>query len=193
MINFKYPGNETKTHFMLKEIAKYILFAWGYKIVATEVYGMWTGEYWGESEKNIIDTVGAKKITNFIPGKGYNPYWDIKGIEAKASYADFKNGFCQAPAYSYVIAPINTVPIDELPKHIGLIEVDLDKFKIKKYFKTLSDFQGVTLVKRAKKNIDKRFGDEATYRKWCEDTVERIAYRTSTELLFKRSIINFGG
>jgi len=185
-LNFKQPKNETETHFLLKEISKYILFGWGYKILATEVSGMWDLDI-GKKRKEIIDCVGLKKV-RVAPRKFH---YDMKGIEAKASLSDFNNGFCCASAYTYIICPINTIPIDTIPKDIGVIEVDLSIFEMKKYSQKISDMKGVSLVRKAKKRIDSRFKDEEAYRKWCERSLERVAYRCGSELLFWRNFIEF--
>jgi len=185
-LNFNRPKNETETHFLLKEISKYILFGWGYKMIGTEVHGMWDLDI-GKKRKEIIDCVGLKKVRVALRKFHY----DIKGIEAKASLSDFKNGFCCASAYTYIISTVNTIPIELIPKDIGLIEVDLDNFELKKYSQKISDMKGVILVRRAKKRIDSRFKSEEAYRKWCADSLERVAYRSSSELLFWRNYIEF--
>ena len=192
-MNFNRPKNESETHFLLKEISKYILFGWGYNKIGTEVEGMWDNDIsklFNKEEKHrkdIIDCVGLKKVSE---GRGKFHY-DIKGIEAKASLSDYKNGFCCSPAYTYIISTINTIPIELLPKDIGLIEVDLDIFELKKYSQKISDMKGVSLVRKARKRIDSRFKSEEKYRKWCQDSLERIAYRSSSELLFWRNFIEF--
>jgi len=185
-LNFNRPKNESETHFLLKEISKYILFGWGYKIIGTEVANMWDLDI-GKKRKEVIDAVGLKKVSE---GRGKFHY-DMKGIEAKASLSDYKNGFCCGCAYTYIISTINTIPIELLPKDIGLIEVDLDIFELKKYSQKISDMKGVSLVKKARKRIDSRFKSEEKYRKWCLDSLERIAYRSSSELLFWRNYIEF--
>jgi len=185
-LSFNRPKNETETHFLLKEISKYILFGWGYKMLATEVGGMWDLDI-GKKRKEIIDCVGIKKVR--IAPRKY--HYDMNGIEAKASLSDYKNGFCCAPAFSYIICPVNTIPLDILPDTIGCIEVDLDIFELKKYSQKISDMKGVSLVMKARKRIDSRFKSEEKYRKWCADSLERIAYRSSSELLFWRNFIEF--
>jgi hypothetical protein len=115
----------------------------------------------------------------------------MKGIEAKASLSDFKNGFCCAPAFSYIICPTDIIPIDLIPDKIGCITVDFNIFELKKYSQKISDMKGVSLVKKAKKRIDSRFKSEEAYRKWCEKSLEGIAYRCGSELLFWRNYIEF--
>ena len=192
-MNYNRPKNETETHFLLKEISKYILFGWGYNKLGTEVGGMWDNDISklfhkeDKHRKDIIDCVGLRKVSE---GRGKYHY-DMKGIEAKASLSDFKNGFCASPAYTYVISTLGTIPVDLVPKDIGFIEVDLDIFELKKYSQKIPDMKGVELVRRAKKRIDSRFKNEEKYREWCEKSLEGIAYRSSSELLFWRNYIEF--
>lgn len=188
------PKNETETHFMLKEISKYILWAWGYNRVATEVHNMYSYDLnqLNKNFKTIIDTVGIKKCSRFVLGQGTHYYFDIRGIEAKASLSDFKNGFCAAPALTYVIAPKNIIPIELIPEKIGLIEVDFDEFSLKKFSNKVDEIKGVNVAVRAKRRIDKRFKDKEAYKKWCAEMLETVAYRCSQELLFWRNVIEFG-
>lgn len=192
-MTYNRPKNESETHFLLKEISKYILFGWGYKMIGTEVEGMWDNDisklFHKEKKhsKNIIDCVGLKKISE---GRGKFHY-DMKGIEAKASLNDFNNGFCCAPAMQYIICPVNTISLDILPDTIGCIEVNLDIFELKKYSQKISDMKGVSLVRKARKRIDSRFKSEEKYRKFCADCLDRVAYRSSSELLFWRNYIEF--
>lgn len=195
-MTYNRPKNETETHFLLKEISKYILFGWGYNKLGTEVYGMWDNDISKlfpkqgkkkNKKKDIIDCVGIKKISR----KGIKPYFDMKGIEAKASLSDFKNGFCAGAAYTSIIAPVGIIPIELIPLKIGLIEIDFDTFSLPKNSQKIDDMQGVKVVKSAKKRIDSRFKSEEAYRKWCQECLERVAYRSSSELLFWRNYIEF--
>ena len=194
-MTYKKPKNESEKHFLLKEISKYILWGWGYNKLGTEVANMWDFDISklfykpsnkNYSRKNIIDCVGIKKV--HVASRKY--HYDMKGIEAKASLSDFKNGFCCAPAMSYIISTVNTIPIELIPPSIGFIEVNLDILELKKYSQKIPDMKGVELVKRAKKRIDSRFKDEDAYRKWCEKSLERVAYRCGSELLFWRNYID---
>ena len=77
-----------------------------------------------------------------------------------------------APAYTYIIAPLGVIPVNELPKHIGLIEVDLDNFSMRKYINKLDSFTGVKITKKVRKHIDERFETEDIYRQWCADLLD---------------------
>jgi hypothetical protein len=194
VVFLKQPKNETEAHFMLKEIAKYILWSWGYNKLATEVGGMYSYDFRQPNKdfKNVIDVVGAKTIHPFVKGEGYkSKYYEIKGIEAKASLSDFKNGFCAAPAHTYIIAPKGIIPVEHIPDKIGFIEVDFDKFSLKKWSNKIEYITGVELVIKPKRRIDSRFQNIGEYRKWSIDTLERISYRCSQELLFWKNTIEF--
>ena len=191
-MTYNRPKNESETHFLLKEISKYILWGWGYNKLGTEVGGMWDYDIsklfrkQGKSQKDVIDCVGIKKV--HVASRKY--HYDMKGIEAKASLSDFKNGFCCAPAMSYIICPINVIPEELIPDKIGLITVDFNILELKKYSQKIPDMKGVTLVRRANKRIDSRFKDEDAYRKWCAESLERVSYRCGSELLFWRNYID---
>ena len=143
------PKNESETHFFLKELSKYILFSMGYTKLATEVDYMWSMDFGRTpkgSMKGIIDAVGIKKVSKFIPNSDYSYIhrWVLCGIEAKASLSDFRNGFCVAPSLTYVIAPSGIIPHEEIPPKIGLIEVDIPDVKVNKQFNDI--WQEVSLL-----------------------------------------------
>lgn len=180
------PKNETKEHYELKQIAKYILFSRGYKNIATEVYGCQGKDNFdikGCYDKDIIDVVGIKTTA------WYNaeiPDFKIMGIEAKASLSDFKNGFCTGCDLTYVIAPKGIIPIKLLPKGIGLIEVDLENYKIIPDYQGI-EFKNILFTKRASKRICNRFKNEQPYDKyadWRLNLFRQISYRSTVENLY---------
>lgn len=191
------PQNETETHFLLKEIAKYILWWWGYTRIATEVHNMYDfdiSQQWRtkkNSLKSIIDTVGIKRCSKYIPHQGSQYWHDVRGIEAKASLSDFKNGFCAAPALTYIIAPVGVISAELIPEKIGLIEVDFNEFSLKKSVNKIAEINGVHFTIRAKRRLDSRFKDKEAYQQWCTNMLETVAYRCSQELLFWRNVIEF--
>lgn len=191
------PKNETETHFLLKEISKYILWSWGYNRIATEVHNMYDldiSKQWrtkNKGLKSIIDTVGIKKCHKFIPYEGHQHWYDVRGIEAKASLSDFKNGFCAAPAHTYIISPKGIIPVDLVPDKIGLIEVDFNIFELKKSTNKVESIKGIEVVKKSKRRIDRRFSDVEHYKKWCLEMLDTVSYRCSHELLFWRNCIEF--
>jgi len=70
------------------------------------------------------------------------------GIEAKASYSDYLNGFCCQCEYTYIIAPIGIIPIEKLPPKIGIIEIDLKNYSIKQNRPGKFEFKGIETVKQ---------------------------------------------
>lgn len=76
------------------------------------------------------------------------PKIELIGFEAKASLADYKNGFNAGADKTYIIAPKGIIPKDIIPEGIGLYEVDLDNYKVSNGKKGIM-VEGVTLVKRA--------------------------------------------
>lgn len=192
----KQPQNESETHFFLKELAKYILFHMGYTRLATEVDSMYSldnGRTKKGNMKGTIDVVGIKKVSKFIPNSGfqYIHRWVLCGIEAKASLSDFRNGFCMAPALTYVIAPKGVIPHSEMPPKIGLIEVDISvaNVQLQRLTKRIDAIKGIEVPIRAKPRLDSRFTDKEHYQKFCANILESIAYRSTNELLFWRNVI----
>lgn len=180
--NNRRPLNESETHFILKQIGKYILRTRGCKIIGTEIDIGYDGktpifndvpDFFKRTNKRVIDVVGVKCS---------NSNWrkDSKtiGIESKASLSDYKNGFCTRCDYTYVIAPINTIPIDKVPKDIGLIEVDLDNYKPING----CDFESVYFTKQAK-NRKKIINSDLFY---YEEMIYNIANRYSNDDIFNQ-------
>ena len=116
----------------------------------------------------------------------------VMGIEAKASYSDFLNGFCCQCEYTYIIAPVGIIPIDKLPDKIGLIEIDLQNYSIKNRYGKF-EFKGINTVKQCssrKKEIYKR---DDIYDVDTINTLKRIAYRSTVNDIFKKSEIKIEG
>lgn len=192
------PKNESETHFFLKELGKYILFSMGYTRLATEVDSMWSLDGGRDKKMNMkgtIDVAGIKKVSKFIPNSGftYKHRWVLCGIEAKASLSDFKNGFCIAPALTYIIAPKGIIPYKEIPPKIGLIEVDISNASVKKMVNKIDAFTGIEIPIRAKNRLDSRFKTKEDYQNFCSQILESIAYRATSELLFWRNVIPLEG
>ena len=118
--------------------------------------------------------------------------YKVMGIEAKASYSDFLNGFCTQCEYTYVIAPIGIIPIDKLPPKIGLIEVCLTDYKIRLGSK-FEMIKGITTVKQCasrRKDIYKR---NDIYLVDTFNVLRKIAYRNTVNDLFKKNEIKIEG
>ena len=176
----------------MKQIAKYLLWNLGYKHIATEVYGCYGRDDFSDNKnikpkmvegclhKNIIDVVGAKTKSWYCG----IPEVKIMGIEAKASKSDFRNGFCTGCEYTYIIAPIGIIPVEELPKNIGLIEVDLKNYTLTK-LKNEFNYTGIEITKRAKSRLATRFKTKDALQKWSVGMVKDIAYRSTVENIYK--------
>jgi len=114
------------------------------------------------------------------------------GIESKASYSDFLNGFCTQCEYTYIIAPTGVIPIDKLPLKIGLIEVNLANYTIKQSSRGF-EFSGITTTKQCvsrKKDLWKR---SDIYNVDTFNVLKRVAYRNTVNDLFKKNEIEVIG
>ena len=180
--NNRRPLNETETHYLLKQIGKYLLRKDGCKIIGTEIdigYDNKTPIY-----KDIPDffKVTRKRVTDVIGIKCSNSNWrkDSKTIiiESKASLSDYKNGFCTYADITYVIAPLGIIPIDKIPKEIGFIEVDLDNYNPI----SGSDFDCIHYRQRPK-NRSKVIKSDLHY---YEDILYSIANRFSNDDIFNQ-------
>lgn len=208
--NNKRPLNESETHYELKQIAKYILKSKGYSIIGEEIavgHSLYLSDYKQfkpESiNKNIIDVLGLQLKGTFYYSCGWNsdnyyfkdPIFKSIGIESKASLEDFKNGFCCTPEKVYIIAPKGIIPLDLIPKNIGLIEVDLLNYKIKQSVSREFEFEEITEVVKPKIRIDDRFIEKIKpienpyYQHWCNDLLRYIAYVKTNQDLYKNNQI----
>ena len=119
--------------------------------------------------------------------------YKVMGIEAKASYSDFLNGFCCQCEYTYIIALIDVIPVDKLPKGIGLIECDLEKYSIKQNGLGKFEFKGIETVKQCssrRKDIYKR---NDIYLVDTFNVLRKIAYRNTVNDLYKKNEIEIKG
>jgi hypothetical protein len=123
-------------------------------------------------------------------GWAYQDVYQIRGIEVKVSYSDFRNGFCIMPEYTYVLAPKGIVPVNELPKKVGLLEFDFDG-----YYKAAKpnwrDYLSVT--KNARKQYDSYFKENkngrevfsyAKHAEYCMKLLFDIAYQNTKEHIY---------
>lgn len=199
LLNKNYNRNESKEHYELKQIAKYILYQKGYNCIATEVqfakYCDYLKDYkWFKTNairKNIIDVVGVKGNLLTLREATVDKY-KVMGIESKASYADFLNGFCCQAEYTYIIAPVGVIPVEKLPLKIGLIEVDLHNYTISNVG-TKFVFTGIETVKQCssrKRELCKRID---SYRVQTFNTLRKIACRSTVNDIFKKNEIEIKG
>jgi len=199
LLNENYNKNESKEHYELKQIAKYILYSKGYNCIATEVqfskYSQYLKDYeWFNGKattKNTIDVVGIKGNLLNLKENNVDSY-KVMGIEAKASYSDFLNGFCCQCEYTYIIAPIGVIPVDKLPKGVGLITVDLSNYKIK--LKNKFEFpEGINTVKQCSSRKKEMYKRDDIFRVDTFNVLRKIAYRNTVNDIFKKNEIIIEG
>ena len=118
--------------------------------------------------------------------------YKVMGIEAKASYSDFLNGFCCQCEYTYVIAPVGIIPVDKLPKSIGLIEVALEKYTIKNKFNKF-EFKGINTVKQCSSRRKEMYKRDDIFRIDTFNVLRKIAYRNTVNDIFKKNEIMIEG
>jgi len=141
--------------------------------------------------KNIIDVVGVKGNLLNTRENTVDKY-KVMGIESKASYQDFLNGFCCQCEYTYIIAPVGVIPVDKLPNKIGLIEVDLDNYKIQnKYGRWI--FEGIETIKQCKSRKKELYNSDEKYRIDTFNVLRRVAYRNTVNDIFKHNEIEVKG
>jgi len=194
-----YNKNESKEHYELKQIAKYILYQKGYNCIATEVqfsrYSQYLKKYnWFKpkaTHKNTIDVVGIKGSLFSLKENEIDKY-KVMGIESKASYQDFLNGFCCQCEYTYIIAPIGIIPVDKIPEKIGLIEVDLENYTIKNTNRGF-EFTGIQTTKQCSSRKKELYKRSDSYRVDTFNVLRRIAYRSTVNDIFKNSEIKIDG
>lgn len=149
MLLVKPPKNETAAHYELKQISKYLARIKGCYIIAEEVSGFADKSI--SKKKGVVDVAGIKLVDTNIKKL---PEIVTYGFEAKASLADFKNGFNAGANLNYIVAPIGVIDKSIIPLGIGFYEVDLKDYKIG----TDRIYYGITLVKKPKKrNLKKRY------------------------------------
>jgi len=119
--------------------------------------------------------------------------YKVMGIEAKASYSDFLNGFCCQCEYTYVIAPIGVIPVDKLPVKIGLIFVDLENYWIKQNGIGKFEFKGINTVKQCSSRKNEIYKRDDIYRVDTFNVLRKIAYRSTVNDLFKKNEIVIEG
>ncbi len=196
LLNKNHNKNESKEHYELKQISKYILYSKGYNCIATEVqmprYNLYLKDYKWFNEKscykNIIDVIGVRGNLVNTRDKNLNKY-NTMGIESKASYQDFLNGFCCHCDYTYVIAPLNIIPVDKLPDKIGLIEVDLEKYVIGRDRNGKFIFENIKMTKKCLSRKKDNYKDDKYYMINTFNLLRKIAYRNTVNDLFKKNEI----
>lgn len=188
MLILPHNRNETPEHYELKQIAKLLLWKRGYHYIGTEVGGFYNYDPKLPRKmyhKNVIDVVGAETC-NWRNGNVSKIR--MMGFEAKVSKSDFRNGYCTACENTYIIAPKGIIPVEELVDGIGLVEVDLQNYKIGKWGTEIWT-DGIKVPVKAKSRLAARFDTKEDRQKWAVEQFKRIAYRASSECLWKQSSI----
>jgi len=132
---------ESNLHRFLKDVGRAFLFNQRCYLVATEVFLLrhgiaskldrhWVIDICGIGEKYIpyIERIHKEEDVFDTPYK----FNIMRGVEVKVSRNDFKNGFCCSGCnYHYLLVPKGLVSLSEVPKPVGLIEYDQNKFRAK--------------------------------------------------------------
>lgn len=134
--------------------------------------------------------LGYKEDLHKYIGWAYSDVYQIRGIEAKATYADFKNGFCVMPEYSYIIAPIGLIPVRELPSKVGLLELNIEEYSKNVGIEDWGKY--LTVTKKPKKKYDSFFMDKDNpkkfrydvHAKYCRELLFDVAQENTEELVF---------
>ncbi len=123
----------------------------------------------------------------------YKQQYQLRGIECKVSYSDYKNGYCILPEYTYLLAPKGVIPVKELPKKIGLLEFDFEGFHKDKSNDKEKWFKHLTVVKNPKKTYDKKFMEEVAGKSYfneyqhiefCQKVLFKISQQNTEEHIF---------
>lgn len=174
-------GNESQRHYILKQLARIIAFQFGYKIGAEEVH-YFSVDMNTKKRKNIADYIGLRYIHKWVKGHYED---DIKSIciEAKQSREDFNNGFVTGLDVNYTIAPKGLLTKEDMPKGVGLIEIDFDNLKID--WKHMEILKGMEVVKKAGKCQNMNMFKDLEFSQKV-DLMRQIGYRNTIETMFIR-------
>jgi len=141
--------------------------------------------------KNTIDVVGIKgNMLNLRQNTVDN--YKIMGIESKASYQDFLNGFCCQCEYTYIIAPVGVIPVEKIPNKIGLIEVDLDNYIID-YRRRKFEFKDIITIKQCSSRKKELYKKNDMFRIDTFNVLRKITYRNTVNDIFKKNEIEVIG
>ena len=160
-------GGETKEHKLLKELAIIWLRGYGCHQIATEValHPRWLQ---GHEEHNIpipyhkwkhvADVVGIRDRYSPTPAElpaHKRKYLEAVAVEVKVSRSDFKNGFVSSGCDRiYLFTLPNLLDLDEIPKHVGLMELDPNSFTVLGWaqrFPPTPTVHGIVMRRKAKR------------------------------------------
>lgn len=195
---------ESDLHRFLKYVAAAWLSNQGCFLIAEEVEvsspsKRFNKHSWSMADRKPVNPIDNKFIVDVVGAEHYvvsreeveafrtldnqpvyqtqiNKKWILRGIEAKVSKADFKNGYsCSGCNFNYVIAPYGLVDKNDLSEEVGLITFNKHKFH-PFYERAVNHFilEGVRLVKRP---VYQDVSDVEALAKMAE-----IAYRQSKRI-----------
>lgn len=91
----------------------------------------------------------------------------------------FRSGFCQGADFTYVMAPKGVVPLSEVPKGVGLVEVDVERVRVQ--IEPVIGVVGAVVAKKSTFSMDSRFKTLDAHQKYVTDLIARIAARNTIE------------
>lgn len=138
----------------------------------------WTTRRRSPSRRSVVDVlgIGDRAATQSSP-----KMLASRGVEVKSSLADFRSGFCRGADFTYVMAPQNVVPVQDVPKGVGLVEADLSKLRIQ--IEPLIAVRGVRLVRKARFVRDERFKSHDAHQTFLRSMIDAIARRNTLEMM----------
>lgn len=188
-------NNQTVEHNKLCDIARAYLASVNCNYIGTEVN---IGVDISRTQPNrcIIDAIGIGNIQRVVETSyeyGYKstkskPETVSRGIEAKASLSDFKNGFIDNGLdYIYIIAPKGIIPKKLIPKKIGFLEAEIDKAKI--YTGVGYSVSGVTIVKRPSRLNGFKHDNDILIKYICKAlTSESLRWKSNIPIIAPKNI-----
>lgn len=203
MMEAPMPANESREHFLLKQVGLIWLKMRGCQFVATEVdgmsgntdadlkrdergrqyrqlYEMYPNERFRRmSRRSVADVVGVQRAYRgyaWRDGKRVIRYrYTVRLIEVKVSRADFRSGYCTGAHFTYVMTPPGLVSPDELQPGIGLLEVDLEALAERHFARYIADV--VNVVRKPKRQTDVEINPQ--------HVIEDIAAKHTNHAVFK--------
>lgn len=169
-------GGETKEHKLLKELAVIWLRGYGCHQIATEVelHPVWlqgtneqrvTYHKW----KHVADVVGIRDRYSPTPAElpaHKRRYLEAVAVEVKVSRSDFKNGFVSSGCDRiYLFTLPNMLDLNDIPKHVGLMELDPDNFTVLGWAQRIPPtptVHGIVMKRKAKRLIQDKDVAERT-------------------------------
>ena len=112
------------------------------------------------------------------------PIQHIYSIEAKATVADFKNGYSMRGNYNYVIVPKGMITVHDVEQETGIIEVDMQKL-------TFENWTKVTTVLKKAKRIPQYMVNKKDNYSAVQETLATLRRRNVNERIFHNPYIAY--